>query len=320
MCARARLADTRSAALWQGGAASGQGSTQLAQTLGLGGEMVRTADLINAERLEMRCPRDMGGFVRPSATLHAWGPFLIFCWATLASWVATFAIGASWQEFLHRCVRSSASASRTQLPRQTHLFVGAATPRSDQAGACSLRRRYYFSFAFTVSLVVQGWQGVHLAELLEGSATAVSMQCTGHLRTVLGLFAGLFGLVPAVLAYNTLRHGVDNNAFSVNYYKLSFRGFAGNTMPLCGLFMLVGVHEAWLDYSDPRYSVVLTVAVISTIIAAGATVFSWEASSRNRRSTEIFFDAVFSICTLRAAIPSSFYLTLPHRGRFAACV
>ena len=72
----------------------------------------------------------------------------------------------------------------------------------------------------------------------------------------------------------------------------------GASGPVCLLFVFIGVHEAWLDYADPRFSAVLTAAIVSTLFVAGATVFSWEAAARNRRSTEIFYDAAFSICTM----------------------
>jgi hypothetical protein len=215
-----------------------------------------TDDLMNVSRIDMTCPRERAGFALPGATYHAWVPFVFFSFATLLNWVVTFAFGASWQEYGHR---------------------------------------YYFTAAFVGSLLVQSCQGIHLAELLEGSATAVAMECTGHLRGAIGLIAGWCGVSQAVLAHSTLRHGIDSNAFAANYYVISYRGLAGNTLPLGFLFFFVGVHEAWLDHTDPRFSVLLTLAVITTVFAISLTVFSWEAVSRNQRSTEIFFDASVSL-------------------------
>ena len=252
----------------------------LQRTLGL-----LSDDLMNQQRIDMYCPRDRGGSMRPGPTLHAWGPFLLFAWATLLNWTATFALGASWEEYGHR---------------------------------------YYFSVCFFGALVVQTIQGIHLAELLESSETAVSMQCTDHLRQLAGVLAAWFGLAPAVLAYSTLRSGIDSNTFAAIYLQVSFRGLAWNSLPLCLVFVFVGVQEAWLDHTDPRFSGVLALTVFSTLIAASATVFSWEAVSRNQRSTEIFFDTSLSIYgvltivagALRLGALLGWVVMLPCVGRY----
>eukprot|EP01043_Picozoa_sp_COSAG02_P046923 COSAG02_NODE_4441_length_5354_cov_3.167650_4_plen_334_part_00 len=235
----------------------------LAQMLGLYNRMSRSQDWANAERVEMSSPRYEGRAVRPTVTTRAWIPFTLLGSGTVLNWVATFFIGASWQ---------------------------------------SLGHRYYFTASFLSLLAVHTWQGVQLAEMLEGSAAAVMMECTAHLRVALGVVCGWLGLVPVVLAYTTLREGIDSNTFVVQFNLLSFYGLVGNSLPLCLLFVFIGVHEAWLDHADPRFSGILVAAVIATLISAGTTVFSWEAASRNQRSTEVFYDAVFSICKLYSSI------------------
>lgn len=230
---------------------------------------MQTTDLMVPGRINMASPRDRHGAVRTGPTTRAWIPFLLLACAVMLNWVVTFALGASWQEFAHR---------------------------------------YYFMSAFTTSLIMQSWQGIQLAGVLDGTQTAVSMDLSGHLRGALGLFAGWFGLVPAVLAYTTLRYGIDSNAFALNYFTLSLRGLQTNTVPLGLLFVFVGVHEAWLDHADPRFSAVLTMAVMLTLVAAAATVFSWEAISRNPASTEIFYDSLLSIYGLLTVLSGALRL------------
>jgi hypothetical protein len=240
--------------------------------LGLTVRRSRSADAIkNGNRVEMSSPRDRGGFARSGATTHAWLPFALFSFATLANWVVCFAMGASWREHGHR---------------------------------------YYFGLSFTASIVMHSYQGLRLAELLEGTATAVAMECTSGLRQLMGLFVGWLGLVPTMLAYIMLRHGVDNNAFAFQFNKLTFTSLAGNSIPLAFLWFFVGVHEAWLDHTDPRFSALLAVSVASTVVTASATAFAWQAVSRNPGSTEVFYDAGLSICAYRSLLSSPASLLL----------
>ncbi len=229
----------------------------------LGLYRTQSQHLMNADRVEMSSPRHEGRAIRPTVTTKAWIPFTLLGCGTALNWVATFTIGASWQSFGHR---------------------------------------YYFAASFVSSIVVHTWQGVQLAEMLDGSSAAVMMECTAHLRVALGVICGWFGLVPVVLAYTTLREGIDSNVFVIQFNLLSFYGLVGNSVPLCLLFVFIGVHEAWLDHADPRFSAFLAAAVIATLISAGTTVFSWEAASRNQHSTEILYDAAFSICKLCSSI------------------
>eukprot|EP01043_Picozoa_sp_COSAG02_P010787 COSAG02_NODE_387_length_23294_cov_52.630610_9_plen_413_part_00 len=247
------------------------GRVSLQQLLGLSGRVSRSQDTMNADRVEISSPQHEGRAMRSSMTTKTWMPFTLLGCGTVLNWVTTFAIGASWQEHGHR---------------------------------------YYFFAAFVSSLVVHTWQGIQLAEILEGSAAAVMMECTVHLRVVLGVVAAWFGLVPVVLAYTTLREGIDSNAFVVNFNSLSFYVLVGNSIPLCLLFVFIGVHEAWLDLANPRFSAVLSAAVIATLFSAGTTVFSWEAASRNQRSAEVFYDAAFSICKLYSSTRLQFCCAL----------
>ena len=234
-----------------------QGNTPLA-TLGVG-RSTRSADMLEAgDRFEMASPRDKGGFESGGASWRAWVLFLLFSITALLNWSVTFAIGAAWNE---------------------------------------LGPRLYFYFSFTCLLVFQSWQGNKLAGLLEGTSTAVGMDCMPVVRNLLGVFSGWLGLAPAVLAYCMMRGGIDHVAFNINFNRLTCLGLLGVMVPQALLQFFVGVHEAWLDQSHANYSVLLAAAVIGNVASAAFTLVCWEVVSRNPGSTEIVWDATLSFCT-----------------------
>ena len=155
-------------------------------TMGVLGRSTRSADMLTAgERYEMASPRDKGGFESGEGNWRVWAPFLLFGVTAILNWSVTFAIGSAWDEFGHRL---------------------------------------YFYASFSLLWVLQGWQGTKLAGLLEGTSASVQADLTPGIRWLLGVFSGWLGLAPAMLAFTSMRHGIDHIAFNINFNRLTVVG------------------------------------------------------------------------------------------------